>query len=135
MYADRTRFIQILNNLLSNAAKFTSHGRIFLRVREETLDGKDTLRIEIEDEGIGISEEQQTRLFQPFSQAEATTTRKYGGTGLGLSIVKRLIDLMEGNLVMKSTVNKGTTFIVHLSMGVSEAAAKSNSDVPRKSDV
>jgi two-component system capsular synthesis sensor histidine kinase RcsC len=103
-----------LNNLLSNAAKFTSQGRIFLRVAKDDALGRPGVRIEVEDEGIGISPEQQARLFQPFSQAEATTARKYGGTGLGLSIVKRLVELMEGEVAMRSEVGKGTSFTVVL---------------------
>ncbi|UQA62921.1 ATP-binding protein [Polyangium aurulentum] len=114
MFADVTRVHQILNNLLSNAAKFTSEGRIFLRVAKDDSLGRAGVRIEVEDEGIGISPEQQARLFQPFSQADASTARKYGGTGLGLSIVKRLVELMEGKVTMQSEQGKGTTFTVIL---------------------
>jgi signal transduction histidine kinase/purine-cytosine permease-like protein len=130
MFADTKRIHQILNNLLSNAAKFTSEGRIFLRVAKDDALGWPGVRIEVEDEGIGITPEQQERLFQPFSQAEATTARKYGGTGLGLSIVKRLVELMEGKVTMRSEVGKGTTFTVIVPSRESEAHGPTSMRAP-----
>jgi signal transduction histidine kinase/purine-cytosine permease-like protein len=129
MFADKTRVLQVLNNLLSNAAKFTSSGRIFMRVGSDGALGRPGVRIEIEDEGIGISKEEEGRLFQPFSQADAGTARKYGGTGLGLSIVKRLVELMEGKLVLRSEVGKGTSFTFVLPLRAHEpAAARANGE-------
>jgi signal transduction histidine kinase/purine-cytosine permease-like protein len=128
--ADPQRVRQILNNLLSNAAKFTKGGRIWMRAARDEALGRPCLRLSVEDEGIGISPEQQARLFQPFTQADATTARKYGGTGLGLSITKRLCEMMAGTITMKSELGKGTTFTVLLP--VEPAAAEiSPSERPR----
>ena len=85
-------------NLLANAVKFTSHGEVFLRVLLQ--DG--SLSFEVQDNGIGMTEDQQTRLFQPFFQADASTTRRFGGTGLGLAICKRLVEIMNGRIGVKS---------------------------------
>lgn len=105
----RTR--QVLTNLLSNAIKFTTEGRVVLRVGV-VEDREDTARIryEVTDTGIGMTEEQQARLFQPFSQADTSTTRRYGGTGLGLAISKQLVDLMGGEIEVKSEPGVGSAF-------------------------
>ncbi len=103
---DPTRLRQILTNLINNAIKFTEKGCITVSV-EQTKDG---LRFAVIDTGIGISEEQQIRLFKPFSQADSSHTRKYGGTGLGLAICKRLVNLMAGDLHVESVENFGTEF-------------------------
>ncbi|MRG95039.1 ATP-binding protein [Polyangium spumosum] len=114
MVADRKRVVQTLNNLLSNAAKFTKGGRIVLRASRAEDPGRPRVRLVVEDEGIGMSPEQQARLFQPFTQADLTTSRKYGGTGLGLSITKRLVEMMGGTIEMTSELGEGTTFTVTL---------------------
>ena len=114
MVADRKRVVQTLNNLLSNAAKFTKGGRIVLRAARDEAEGPPRVRLMVEDEGIGMSPEQQGRLFQPFTQADLSTSRKYGGTGLGLSITKRLVEMMDGTIEMKSELGKGTVFTVTL---------------------
>ncbi|MUV13091.1 ATP-binding protein [Noviluteimonas gilva] len=113
--ADGLRVRQILANFLSNAIKFTDHGRVetALEWRESapgagTLGG-DRLRIRVTDTGIGVSAEQQARLFQPFSQVDTDTTRRFGGTGLGLAISRRLAELMGGQVTMDSAPGKGTT--------------------------
>ncbi len=111
LLGDSLRFGQIVVNYLSNACKFTEHGGAILRARivDESADGV-VLRIEVEDTGIGISPEQQSRLFNSFEQAEASTTRKYGGTGLGLTINRHLARLMGGETGVQSTLGQGSTF-------------------------
>jgi PAS domain S-box-containing protein len=107
---DVNRVRQVLVNLLGNAVKFTAHGEIVVRVAVEPRDGAERLRIEVADTGIGIEPEKVPELFQSFSQADATTTRKYGGTGLGLSIAKRLVELMGGQITVHSIPAAGSTF-------------------------
>lgn len=107
---DRTKLRQNLFNLLSNAAKFTTHGRIALDVRPE--DG--FVRFEVRDDGIGMTEEQLSRLFKPFSQAETATASVYGGTGLGLSIVRSFTELMGGSVSVASEPGKGSAFTLRL---------------------
>jgi signal transduction histidine kinase len=114
MQGDVMRTRQIFYNLLSNAAKFTKQGAVRLRVAEDDGLGRPGVRIEIEDEGIGMTPEQLGRLFQPFVQAEASTARRYGGTGLGLAITKRLVEMMGGALVVASTPGQGSIFTVRL---------------------
>jgi two-component system sensor histidine kinase/response regulator len=108
---DAMRLRQVLLNLLSNAIKFTAKGEILVRVelRSQTADGCE-LYFSVKDSGIGISEEQQSRLFQPFSQAEASTARMFGGTGLGLAISKRLAGLMGGGIGVESRPGQGSRF-------------------------
>jgi PAS domain S-box-containing protein len=112
---DATRLNQILTNLLSNAIKFTERGGVTLRVRRlPAASERVTLRFVVQDTGIGIVPEVQERLFAPFAQADASITRRFGGTGLGLSIVKRLVDLMGGNMNVQSTPGVGSEFKVEL---------------------
>ena len=102
---------QVLVNLLSNELKFTERGGIEVRSRvEEKGDDRYEILIQVSDSGIGISSEVMGRLFQPFSQADASTSRKYGGNGLGLAISKKLVELMEGRIWAESTPGKGSTF-------------------------
>ncbi len=108
---DPVRLRQVLSNLLANAIKFTARGQVQLRVqRLGEGPAQHQLRFEIIDTGIGIDEALQARLFQSFSQADASTTRIYGGTGLGLAICKRIIDLMHGRIGVQSTPGQGATF-------------------------
>lgn len=108
---DAIRLRQILVNLLGNAVKFTDHGTVELRVeRLEQGDDGDLLRFAVQDSGVGIEGESLEKLFQPFSQVDNSSTRRYGGTGLGLSICARLIKLMEGDFGVDSTFGKGSTF-------------------------
>jgi PAS domain S-box-containing protein len=112
---DGLRLQQILLNFASNAVKFTEHGEIVLRARLlPTDDGRLWVRFEVHDTGIGLSAGQQTELFQPFLQADASTTRKYGGTGLGLAISRRLTQLLGGRIGVGSELGHGSTFWVEL---------------------
>ena len=113
--ADAIRIRQILFNLIGNATKFTDRGTITVRARALESDADQmTLSLSVSDTGIGMDAAQQARLFQPFSQADSSTTRRYGGTGLGLSIVRRLAELMDGTVSVDSTPGKGSTFTVTL---------------------
>jgi len=113
LLADATRLRQILFNLVGNATKFTDRGAITVRVHALAVDAQHvTLGIAVSDTGIGMDAAQQARLFQPFSQADSSTTRRYGGTGLGLSIVRRLAELMEGTVGVDSAPGRGSTFSV-----------------------
>ena len=109
--SDPVRLRQILLNLVGNAVKFTDHGRVDVRLSALPAD---RVRFEVEDTGIGIAERQQARLFQPFSQADSSTTRRFGGTGLGLAIVKRLVECMGGTVGMRSSFGEGSVFWVEL---------------------
>jgi len=114
MRADQTRVRQALFNLLSNACKFTQQGAISLDVAREIVAGKDGVTFSVSDTGIGMSAEQMENLFQPFMQAEAGTSRKYGGTGLGLAITKIFCDMMGGDITVESEPGVGSTFTIRL---------------------
>lgn len=112
---DKLRLKQILNNLLSNALKFTHNGHISLSIKLlENLGNNLKLSFEVKDTGIGISPEHLSRLFKPFSQGDTSITRKYGGTGLGLVICERLIELLGGSINIESAINKGTTIAFNI---------------------
>ncbi|WPP51636.1 PAS domain S-box protein [Catalinimonas niigatensis] len=108
---DPTRISQILNNLLSNAVKFTDKGSITLNLSKKSIN---QLRIKVKDSGIGMTKEEQSQIFEAFTQANSSTSRKYGGTGLGLTITKKLVNLQGGDLRLKSKPGAGTTFIIDL---------------------
>jgi PAS domain S-box-containing protein len=113
MYADLTKVRQALFNLLSNAAKFTENGTITLTISRDPAEPT-FLLFAIQDTGIGMNEEQQGRLFQAFSQADTSTTRKYGGTGLGLAITRRFAQMMGGEIAVTSAPNEGSKFVLRL---------------------
>ncbi len=112
---DPTRLGQIIYNLVGNAVKFTAEGEVSIRAKIlMQKDGEYLIRLEVKDTGIGISESQQKRIFEPFMQASSSTTRKFGGTGLGLSIVKQLVELFGGEIYVKSVPGKGTSFFIEV---------------------
>ena len=123
--SDPTRLRQILLNLLNNAIKFTEKGEVILTVASESDDANDaescTLRVKVRDTGIGIPPDRIDRLFQSFTQADASTTRRFGGTGLGLAISQRLVTLMGGEIGLTSELGKGSEFFFTLKAPVAEA--------------
>ena len=118
--SDFTKVRQILLNLLSNAVKFTNHGEVKLTVRSEVVDGVDGVEIKVIDSGIGIGKEAIDNIFDPFQQADISTTRKYGGTGLGLSLCQKFCELMDGHIWVDSEAGSGATFGVWLPQRVVE---------------
>jgi signal transduction histidine kinase len=114
MHADVTRVRQCLFNLLSNASKFTQEGKITVAITREKKGNDDWLHFAVSDTGIGMTPEQMGKLFQAFTQADASTTRKFGGTGLGLAITKKFCQMMGGDITVRSEPNKGSTFTIHL---------------------
>jgi signal transduction histidine kinase len=131
MRADQTKVRQTLFNLLSNACKFTEKGTVSLAARRERSAERaaDEIVFEVVDTGIGLSEEQMARLFQDFSQADASTAKKYGGTGLGLALSRRLCRMMGGDIAAASALAGGSTFTVRL-----PAEVRETSPDPRKTD-
>ncbi|MDX1583588.1 MAG: ATP-binding protein, partial [Thermoanaerobaculia bacterium] len=114
MYTDVTKIRQSLINLIGNAAKFTENGEIWLSVRRQEKEGRDWIELAVSDSGIGMTPEQVSRLFQPFMQADASTTRKYGGTGLGLAITQRFCWMLGGSISVDSEPGEGTTFTIEV---------------------
>jgi signal transduction histidine kinase len=114
---DPMRLRQILFNLLSNACKFTKEGEVKLKARR-FVDGRDWIEVAVSDSGIGMTPEQQAKLFEEFSQAEATTAQRFGGTGLGLAITRKLARMMGGDVTVTSEPGKGSVFTVRLPSGV-----------------
>ena len=134
-HTDNVKLNQCLLNLLSNACKFTKAGAVTLTARRERLDAIDQLVFEVNDSGIGMTDEQLARLFQPFIQADATTTRNYGGTGLGLAITQRLAQLLGGDVEVRSHIGRGTTFTLHIPATFAAARIAEPTEVIVSADV
>ncbi len=133
---DASRLRQILSNLLSNAFKFTSEGNILFALNLiSQAENIATIEFKFKDSGIGISAENLTKIFDSFTQADTSTSRKFGGTGLGLSVTKELVDNMGGAISVTSKLNRGTTFTVILSFTLFTAETSSNSSQPLAVDV
>jgi signal transduction histidine kinase len=114
MLVDPMRLRQILLNLLSNACKFTTEGDVMLSVRRRTASDRDWVEFSVSDTGIGMTAEQQGKLFEEFIQVDSSTARRYGGTGLGLAITRKLVRMMGGEVKVASEAGKGATFTVLL---------------------
>jgi two-component system, sensor histidine kinase and response regulator len=127
--ADRGRLRQILLNLAGNALKFTERGSVTLRISEARKAEARLLRIEVIDTGLGIPREKQAQLFQKFTQADSSTTRRFGGTGLGLAISKRLVELMGGEIGLESEPGRGSNFWFTLPLVEAPAATATSGDV------
>ena len=122
---DPLRLGQVLTNLVSNAIKFTERGEIRLRAEKiEQIGDLVILRFSVADTGIGMTEEQAKRLFQPFSQADSSTSRKYGGTGLGLAIAKTVVEMMDGSIQVESNLGQGSMFSFTVSLKASDQVAR-----------
>ncbi|MEH2513738.1 PAS domain S-box-containing protein [Nitrobacteraceae bacterium AZCC 1564] len=117
IHSDLTKVRQILFNLLSNACKFTRNGTITLTALRDTNEALDTIEFQVRDTGIGMTPDQQAKVFEAFTQADSSTTRTYGGTGLGLALTKSFCRLMGGDVMLSSEAGKGTTFVVRLPAG------------------
>ena len=131
LVGDPLRLGQVLINFASNAVKFTERGSVVVRVRKAEESERDLLvRFEVQDTGIGLTPEQIGKLFQSFSQADTSTTRKYGGTGLGLAISKRLVELMGGEVGVESVPGQGSTFFFTARLGRGESQAQRHLPAP-----
>ena len=114
LWGDSLRLKQVLLNLVSNAVKFTAKGKVGLHIRREQNKDGDWLHFEVSDTGMGISQEYQQHLFDPYTQANSSISRRFGGTGLGLSICKRIVELMRGRLRCQSKLGEGSRFHLHM---------------------
>ena len=125
LVGDPMRLEQVLLNLVSNAIKFTEHGEVVLAVRRGRIvdDQNITLKFSVRDTGIGIAAEHHVNMFNAFSQADSSTSRKYGGTGLGLTICKRLVGLMGGTILVRSALGEGAEFVFDATFGIHPGAA------------
>jgi signal transduction histidine kinase/CheY-like chemotaxis protein/HAMP domain-containing protein len=131
VHGDQLRFKQIILNLLGNSIKFTAQGGISISVSlENRLEDTAVVHISVTDTGIGMAPELHEKIFGAFSQADASTTRRYGGTGLGLTICRRLVELMGGRINVKSTLGSGSTFHVSLPFEVAQQPETVSSDIP-----
>ena len=129
---DPMRLRQILLNLLSNACKFTTQGEVRLKVRK-VVDGRTWIEFAVADTGIGMTAEQQAKLFAEFTQADSSTAQRYGGTGLGLAITRKLARMMGGDVTVASEPGKGSVFTVRLPGRVGAPARGSSEDIKPQS--
>jgi signal transduction histidine kinase/DNA-binding response OmpR family regulator len=125
MWADLSKVRQGLLNLVSNAAKFTHDGLVSVVAERQSMDGSDWIMFRVTDNGIGLGPEQVVRLFQPFTQADASTTRKFGGTGLGLALTRRFCQMMGGDVMVQSEAGEGSVFTLLLPATIAETAPES----------
>ena len=125
MWADLSKVRQGLLNLVSNAAKFTNDGLISVVAERQEMDGSDWIMFRVTDTGIGLEPEQIVRLFQPFTQADASTTRKFGGTGLGLALTRRFCQMMGGDVMVQSVAGEGSVFTLLLPVSITEVVPES----------
>ncbi|MEZ5751584.1 MAG: ATP-binding protein [Paracoccaceae bacterium] len=131
---DANRILQILNNLVENAIKFTEQGSVTLSCSSAMANGVPGLCFTITDTGIGMTPQQVARVFDEFEQAEGSTTRRFGGTGLGLSITRRLTELMGGTIRMDSEPGRGTTIRVTLPLASAAAPEQERAEPPTPAD-
>jgi signal transduction histidine kinase/CheY-like chemotaxis protein len=134
MRADLTKVRQSLFNLLSNASKFTQQGTISLETAREAVAGVEWMTFRVSDTGIGMTPEQMAKLFQPFTQADVSTTRQYGGTGLGLAITKHFCQMMGGDIAVESRVGQGSTFTIRLPAEVNDRKVQPEPSTEPKSE-
>lgn len=136
LVGDPIRLRQILLNLIGNAIKFTSQGEVIVRAEGQETSGKQVqLHFQVIDTGIGIPEEKQEEIFEPFAQADGSSTRKYGGTGLGLTISSRLVEMMGGRIWVESKPGHGSNFHFTVRLGMSEGSAQSVSPTMRLAEL
>jgi len=128
MYSDMTKVRQVLLNLLSNSAKFTEQGSVILNTKRDSLDGNDWLRFTVTDSGIGMNPGQIERAFEAFTQADESTSRKYGGTGLGLTITREFCEMLGGEITVESEPGKGSAFTVSLPAKIPASGITSEDD-------
>ena len=125
MHADQMKVRQALSNLLSNAVKFTHGGIVTVHARRERMDGREWVLFQVTDTGVGMSADQIVKLFQDFTQADASTTRKFGGTGLGLALTRRFCQMMGGDVTVRSVPGEGSVFTIKLPAVIRAADAES----------
>jgi two-component system, sensor histidine kinase and response regulator len=136
LIGDPLRLGQVLINLVNNAVKFTEQGEVVVTVQlERQLSNRVKVKFEVRDSGIGMTPEQSARLFQVFSQADSSMTRRYGGTGLGLSISKRLVEMMQGSIWAQSEYGRGTTFTFTAWLGVASPSINAMKTIPELSGI
>ena len=135
MRADQVKVRQALFNLLSNATKFTDEGTITLQAEREVMDEAEWIVFRVVDTGIGLSADKLLRLFQDFTQADASTTRKFGGTGLGLALTRRFCQMMGGDVTVRSVPGEGSTFTIKLPAVVTVPEAEANPDIPEETRI
>ena len=132
MYSDLTKIRQMVFNLLSNACKFTKNGTVTLTIESNTVANREFVAFAVKDTGLGIKPESMNKLFQPFAQADSSTTRNYGGTGLGLTITKKFTEMLGGNICFSSEYQKGTEFSINIPRNSrKDVADKYNKDVEK----
>lgn len=132
IHTDPVRLNQCLLNLINNAIKFTPKGRVYVRIDTEQAGDRQFVTFHVEDTGIGIPQETLKHIFNSFTQADGSTTRKYGGTGLGLSITKRLAELLGGQLICKSKSNEGSVFSLSIPTNGSRKSDSDTTDMPHR---